>query len=60
MTGEDAEDRRKGDELVRRMLGMRPKPQEELKVGKPRRPREESRDEKAAQEGGPSLDPDLA
>ena len=34
----DAEEaRRRGDALVRRMLGMPPKPQKEMKFGKPRR-----------------------
>ncbi len=34
----DAEEaRRRGDALVRRMLGMPPKPQKEMKLGKPRR-----------------------
>lgn len=36
----DAEEaRRRGDALVKRMLGMPPKPQQEVKLGKPRRGR---------------------
>ena len=37
MGQDDDGDRRRGDELVRRMLSLPPKPQDELKLGKRKR-----------------------